>query len=117
MLSHGDGYPRCAEAFALRRRYESFHMQKRMSRHKRSTVMPCTGRDGSDADADAGAGVTEPLGNSCDTAQLTSRHALAVTFATFERVLSAYLYADPASNMSVTLSPGCNNTIASVFRP
>jgi len=104
-----------AEASALRRRYESFHMQKRMSRHRRSTVMPCTGRHGSDADAEEGA--TEPLGNSCDTAQLTSLHALAVTFATFECVLSAYLYTDPASKISVTLSPGCRSTIALVFRP
>lgn len=49
--------------------YESFHMQKRMSLQKRSTVMPFTGRQGA---ADVVGGI--PPGNSCDTEQLTSRH-------------------------------------------
>lgn len=92
--------------------YESFHMQKRMSLQKRSTVMPFTGRQGA---ADVVGGI--PPGNSCDTEQLTSRHDRAVTFTTFERVLSAYWYTEPASRTRVTLSPGRKRTIAPVFRP
>lgn len=86
-------------------------MQNRISLHNRSTVMPCTGRHGSDDACDM---VCEPLGKSWETLQLISLHVRAlrrdnnsedisdggevvenrvdahVTFATFDRVLSAY---------------------------
>lgn len=45
-------------------------MQNRMSLHKRSTVMPCTGLQVSSGADDE---CSDPLGNSCDTVQFTSR--------------------------------------------
>lgn len=55
--------------------YESFHMQKRISLHNRSTVIPCTGRHGSDDACDM---VCEPLGKSWETLQLISLHVRAL---------------------------------------
>lgn len=58
--------------------YASFHMQKRMSRQSWSTVMPCTGRIGSDGVEDTVAGCVAAFGKSWETEQVTSRHARAL---------------------------------------